>query len=107
MWRRLGPQFWVCVAWIVALGIAGLLAPWLPLQDPPVSDYTALAVGPSRSHWLGTDALGRDIFSRVVWGTRVSLAVGLFSVVHRAHASAACSGSLAGYFRRRTESRRS
>ncbi len=103
MWRRLGPQFWVCVGWIVVLGTAGLLAPFLPLQDPLESDYTALAVGPSMDHVMGTDALGRDIFSRVIHGTRVSLAVGLFSVVLGLSLGGVL-GLLAGYFRRRTES---
>jgi len=95
-------QFWVCVVWIVVVGIAGLFAAWLPLKDPAVSDYTALAQGPSGRFWMGTDALGRDIFARVVWGTRVSLAVGLFSVAI-GFSIGGMLGLLAGYFRRRVE----
>ena len=102
LWRRLGVQFWVCVVWIVVVGIAGLFAAWLPLKDPAVSDYTALAQGPSGRFWMGTDALGRDIFARVVWGTRVSLAVGLFSVAI-GFSIGGMLGLLAGYFRRRVE----
>src|SRR4051812_3707326 len=102
MWRRLGLQFWVCVAWIVALIAAAVLAPWLPLQDPNVSDFGAIAEGPSAEHWLGTTDIGLDIFSRIVWGTRVSLAVGLFSVLIGVTIGGAI-GLLAGYFRGKTE----
>jgi peptide/nickel transport system permease protein len=102
MWRRLGPQFWLCATWIVVIAVAGLFADWLPLDDPQASDFSALAQGPSGDAWMGTDALGRDIFSRVVHGTRVSMAVGLFSVMIGLTVGGAL-GLLAGYFRRRTE----
>ncbi|MCZ7526290.1 MAG: ABC transporter permease [Acidimicrobiia bacterium] len=101
--RRLGPLFWLGAAWVTAVGLAGLLAPILPLDDPNRSDFTALARGPSADHLLGTDALGRDLLARIVWGTRVSLAVGLCSVAIGFVAGGAL-GLVAGYFRRRTES---
>lgn len=103
MWRRLGIQFWVCVAWIVLVGIAGVAAGILPLKDPLESDFTALAEGPSWRYWMGTDALGRDIFSRVVHGTRVSITVGLFAVLIGLVVGGML-GLIAGYYRRRTES---
>lgn len=103
MWRRLGIQFWVCVAWIVVVGIAGVAAGILPLKDPLESDFTALAEGPSWRYWMGTDALGRDIFSRVVHGTRVSITVGLFAVMIGLVVGGML-GLIAGYYRRRTES---
>lgn len=102
LWRRLGVQFWLCVAWIVIVAAAAIAADWLPLKDPLESDFTALAQGPSGEFWMGTDALGRDIFSRVVHGAQVSLAVGLFSVLIGVTVGGTL-GLVAGYFRRRTE----
>jgi len=102
LWRRLGLQFWFCATWIVVIGVIGIFASWLPLKDPSVSDYSTLARGPSSEYWMGTDALGRDIFSRVAFGTRVSLAVGLFAVAIGLTLGGLL-GLLAGYFRRRTE----
>lgn len=102
LWRRLGIQFWVCATWIVVVGIAGLAAGILPLKAPQESDFTALAEGPSWRYWMGTDALGRDIFSRVVHGTRVSITVGLFAVLIGLIVGGML-GLIAGYYRRRTE----
>lgn len=102
MWRRLGVTFWLCVTWIILMGIAALFANVLPLKDPLQSDFTALAQGPSREYWMGTDALGRDLFSRIVYGTRVSLAVGLFSVLIGLVIGGVL-GLAAGFYRRRTE----
>ena len=74
--QRLGVLFWICVGW-VALNIFGaLFANVLPLPDPLYQNYNAINVGPGIHHLLGTDDLGRDIFARVVYGSRVSLAVG-------------------------------
>lgn len=103
MWRKLGIQFWVCVLWIVVVGIAGVTAGLLPLTDPQESDFTALAEGPSWRYWMGTDALGRDIFSRVVHGTRVSITVGLFAVLIGLVVGGML-GLIAGYYRKRVES---
>jgi len=67
----------VVVAVLVALAAcAPVLAPW----DPHKPDTRKILTPPSRSHWLGTDQLGRDVFSRVLYGARVSLAVGFVSV---------------------------
>ncbi|HQU00218.1 MAG TPA: ABC transporter permease [Acidimicrobiales bacterium] len=74
--QRLGILFWVCVGW-VGLNIFGaIFANVLPLPDPLYQNYNAINVGPGLHHLLGTDDLGRDIFSRIVYGSRVSLAVG-------------------------------
>ncbi len=60
---------------ICALG-APLLAPY----DPNDQDYLAFTQGPSAAHWLGTDDLGRDVLSRLIYGSRVSLQVGVIAV---------------------------
>ncbi len=59
---------------VAALAIA---APWLAPHDPQEIDPLARMQPASAEHWLGTDAMGRDVFSRAVWGGRVSLIVGL------------------------------
>lgn len=68
---------------IVIMVALALLAPWLPMADPTprtiVQDDVLLS--PSPRHWFGTDELGRDVFSRVIWGTRVSLTVATTAVV--------------------------
>jgi len=66
----------VVAALILAAVLAPLLAPW----DPHKPDTKKILHAPSRSHWLGTDQLGRDVLSRVLYGSRVSLAVGFVSV---------------------------
>ena len=75
-----------------------LITPWLPLPDPDVTDLANRLKTPLTSnHWLGTDELGRDLLSRLLWGTRVSLVVGFVATL-----AAALVGSLiglvAGYF---------
>ena len=67
----------VVVAVLVVLAVlAPLLAPW----DPSRLDTKQILAPPSNSHWLGTDQLGRDVLSRVLYGSRISLAVGFVSV---------------------------
>ena len=74
--RRLGPLFWICVGWLTLNVLAALLANVLPLVNPLYQNYNVINAGPSLHHLFGTDDLGRDILSRVVFGSRVSLAVG-------------------------------
>ena len=67
---------------LVLLFVAtGLLAPWLAPHDPLRGDLGRTREGPSGEHWLGTDELGRDILSRIVWGARLTLRVGLIAVI--------------------------
>ncbi len=72
----LGWLFWVCVAWLTLNVLAAIFASALPLIDPLYQNYNVVNAGPSLHHLFGTDDLGRDIFSRVVFGSRVSIAVG-------------------------------
>ena len=74
--RRLGLLFWICVGWLTLNVLAALLANVLPLVNPLYQNYNVINAGPSLHHLFGTDDLGRDILSRVVFGSRVSLAVG-------------------------------
>ena len=70
----------------------GLMTPWLPLPDPDVTDLANRLKTPlSSNHWLGTDELGRDLLSRLLWGTRVSLVVGFVATL-----AAALVGSVIG-----------
>ena len=66
---------------IVALFIAmALLAPWIAPFDPVATSWGAIRKAPSMEHWFGTDEIGRDVLSRVVFGTRASLLAGVVSV---------------------------
>jgi len=57
-----------------------VLAPWLAPQDPIATSWSAIRKAPSAAHWFGTDEVGRDVLSRVVWGARASLLAGVVSV---------------------------
>src|SRR5580700_1682563 len=77
--------------------LAALLAPWIAPADPAAQNLPARLASPTRAHWMGTDELGRDIFSRTLFGARVSLTVGI-SVVIGAGLVGLAIGCLAGYF---------
>jgi peptide/nickel transport system permease protein len=88
---------------ILALVLVGLLlvcavaAPLLAPRDPFLQQLPSRLQGPSLRHWLGTDALGRDEFSRMIYGARISVAVGL-SVVGLSLVAGLLIGSLAGFY---------
>jgi peptide/nickel transport system permease protein len=58
-----------------------IFAPWLASHDPDLNDYRARVKPPSAEHWFGTDNFGRDIYSRVVYGTRISMYVGILATL--------------------------
>jgi peptide/nickel transport system permease protein len=68
-------------AFLAALAVVALAAPWLSPADPGALSRDSGLSGPSAAHWLGQDKLGRDILSRVIHGSRISLAIGLCTVV--------------------------
>jgi peptide/nickel transport system permease protein len=70
----------VGLALVLAVVILAVMAPVLPLQDPLLRS-DALFAGPSLRHWMGTDELGRDVFSRTIYGGRPSLLVGTVAVL--------------------------
>ena len=81
---------------VVCLVAAAIAAPALAPYPPDALDLGARREAPSAAHWFGTDDLGRDVLSRVLYGARVSLAVGLLSAAV-AGASGVMVGGVAGY----------
>ena len=82
-WRKFKRQKVALVAgaFVVALVVVAVLAPWIvPFDAENFFDYDKLNARPSWQHWFGVDALGRDIFSRILMGARISLAAGFVSV---------------------------
>ena len=90
------------------LGIIGFLvillyvvcafgAAWISPYDPEAIDFGAMLGAPGREHWFGTDQYGRDVFSRIVYGARTALAVGILSAVVGCTVGALV-GAVSGYF---------
>ena len=100
--HRLGPGFWLPMAWITVVVVPAAAANLLPLRSPIETDFTVIANWPDAAHWFGTDQLGRDIFSRSVFGARISLLVGLLAPAFGLVAGIFL-GLAAGYFRGRIE----
>jgi len=82
---------------ILILALVAIFAPVVAGRDPYRQDYSALKEPPSREHILGTDALGRDVWARLVYATRVSLSVGLVAVAIYTLIGTIL-GSIAGYY---------
>ncbi|MGJ7564346.1 ABC transporter permease [Variovorax sp. GB1R11] len=110
LWRNAAVRGGVIV--LVALALLGVFAPWLGTFDPSVMDASFISVGAgtagqvtlpdgaqfAHTFWMGSDSVGRDVWSRVLYGTRISIAVGLFTAFV-AIAFGCLLGMLAGYFR--------
>ncbi len=101
--RRLGSLFWLAVAWMILVFAVAIFADVLPLPSPTDMDMLARRSHFSTAHWLGTDGLGRDELSRLIYGARISLVVGLGAPIIGLGIGGAL-GILAGYFRGRFES---
>jgi peptide/nickel transport system permease protein len=82
---------------LIVLAIASVFAPWLTKYSPTEVDLSAYRLGPSREHWLGTDTAGRDVYTRLLYAGRVSLAVGIVAVAIYTAIGVAL-GVLAGYY---------
>ena len=82
-WRRFARNKWGMAALIFILlqVVVAVFAKYVAPYDPYLSDYTTTYGPPSAKYWLGTDDLGRDVLSRIIYGTRISLAVGVLSQV--------------------------
>jgi ABC-type dipeptide/oligopeptide/nickel transport system permease subunit len=83
------------VLFYVFLAIA---APWIAPDDPLRTDWSAIRKGPSAAHLFGTDDLGRDVLSRVIYGTRISMQAGVFSIL-LAMVIGVPAGLVAGFYR--------
>ena len=94
--RRSVPGRWG-FALTLLLVIVALAAPWLAPYDPVAQNLPARLVAPTAAHWMGTDELGRDILSRIIFGTRVSMLVSI-CVVFGAGIIGLAIGAVAGYF---------
>ncbi len=96
MSRNFSALPWPAIAPVVIFILLAIVGPWIVPHDPGAQDYGALLQGPSSIHWLGTDYLGRDLFSRLVSGARVSL-VAMAIVLATALLIGVVVGSFAGY----------
>ncbi len=94
---RRNPLATAGVLLVTVFVIFAIFAPWLAPQDPAHIDLPTRLSHPSASHWLGTDELGRDIFSRIIFGARISMLVG-GSVVVASLLIGLVVGSIAGYY---------
>jgi peptide/nickel transport system permease protein len=101
--RRLGPLVWMAIGWMIFVFAVAIFADVLPLPSPTDMDMLEKRAPFSFDHWLGTDGLGRDELSRVIYGARISLIVGICAPVIGLTLGGAL-GMLAGYFRGRFES---
>jgi ABC-type dipeptide/oligopeptide/nickel transport system permease subunit len=103
VWRRFRRRktALIAVAFIVLELLVAIFAPVIAPYDPYAGDYSATWQLPSSTHWLGTDELGRDVLSRLIYGARISLAVGIISqlvIVLIGVPIGACAGLLGGKF---------
>ena len=82
---------------VIIFVVFALFAPWIAPQDPAHIDLPARLMSPSSAHWCGTDELGRDILSRLIYGSRISMLVGS-CVVASSLGVGLIIGSIAGYY---------
>jgi peptide/nickel transport system permease protein len=97
--RRLGqnPGSMIGLVLLITIATLAILAPWVTRYDPIEMVASERLKPPSAQYWFGTDAFGRDIYTRIVYGGRISLRVGIVSVAIAA-ALGVTGGLLAGYF---------
>jgi peptide/nickel transport system permease protein len=98
-WRKMKKNKSALVGAVIILFFTALAvsAPILPIIDPLATSWSAIRKAPSATYWLGTDDLGRDILSRMIWGAQASLMAGVFSVAISVGIGVPF-GLVAGYF---------
>lgn len=101
--RKYGIVFWISAVWIGLIVFAALTADILPIASPTDARFALVNEPPGSEALLGTDDIGRDILARLVFGSRVSLTVGLLSIALGVTVGTAL-GLVAGYFRRGVDS---
>ncbi|WP_374788413.1 ABC transporter permease [Pseudochrobactrum asaccharolyticum] len=99
---RLGISTWIGILVVVLLISAAIFALFLAPYDPAEQDIFKQLMPPSSENWFGTDNFGRDIFSRLLWGARYSLTIGLLAIA-AATIIGSLIGMLAGYLGGRTD----
>jgi peptide/nickel transport system permease protein len=77
---RRSPTAVIGLVIVTTVILCGIFAPWISPYNPIKTDLYSRLKPPGMEHWLGTDKLGRDVLSRIIWGARVSLKVGVISV---------------------------
>src|SRR5205809_3416499 len=82
---------------VVVFVAVALFAPWIATHDVGATNLSIRYIGPTSSHWFGTDSTGRDVFSRMVFGARISLEVGIVVVTVSA-LTGTIIGAIAGYY---------
>lgn len=97
--RRLGFGFWLAAGWLIAIVLAAVLADFLPLKDPNDTFPGASRNGPSAAHWFGADNIGKDVFSRSIYGARRSLTVAFAATIIGVTVGAVL-GLISGFYRR-------
>jgi len=95
---NLGWSTYVALGWLALVMLAAIAGPWLPLPDPNAPEPQVRLEGPSAAHWMGTDALGRDILSRIVAGAQATMTISVFAVALGVVVGGGL-GIIAGYFR--------
>jgi len=65
---------------LIGMIVLALFAPWIAPYDPLATSWSLVRKAPSAAHWFGTDEVGRDLLSRIIWGARASLAAGVIAV---------------------------
>ena len=90
------------LAWLALVTVAAIFAPWIAPYDPNAQDLSNTYEGISSSHWLGTDDLGRDVLSRLIFGSRISMQI-TFETVAIAMVLALVIGLVAGFRGGRTD----
>lgn len=102
--RPIGLRLWLSGGWLTLLVLGALLAPWIAPKDPLMQDLFLGRMPPfwvegaEPGYWLGTDSLGRDVLSRILYGTRLALIVALVAGTLTCLIGAAL-GLIAGYYR--------
>jgi peptide/nickel transport system permease protein len=99
LWRamRLNPLAAAGIVLVAIFTMLAILAPWIAPHDPAEINLPTRLAGPSAAHWFGTDELGRDTLSRIIYGARISMLVGS-SVVTVALILGLIVGCIAGYY---------
>lgn len=99
IWEKLkrNPSALIGGFFVLFFALVAILAPVLPVPVPTATDWGKIRLAPGAEHWFGTDDLGRDILSRMVWGARASLMAGVISVLI-ALAVGVPLGIVSGYF---------